>query len=94
MSRSLVEERDLSSRLSDNVARNIDQDMLMVRGIPSLLAHIEQIQNGLARVSTRSLSHLSSQAARNRLLNDPDLESLNRLLYSAQVYFGDRKSVV
>lgn len=88
MSRSLVEERDLSNRLSDNVARNIDQDMLMVRGIPSLLAHIEQIRNGLARVSTRGLAHLSPQAARNRLLDDPDLASLNQLVYSAQVYFG------
>ncbi|WP_150558359.1 sensor domain-containing diguanylate cyclase [Pandoraea bronchicola] len=61
---------------------------MLIRGIPQVLAQIEQIQDTAASIAKHPLTSVPPEKARRMLLANPALKPVNELLRAAQLYFG------
>jgi len=86
--RLLAEERSVATRLARGTVHTVNQDLILIRGIPQVLAQIAQIQNAAAGIADHPLTELPHEVVRERLLANPALKPVNDLLRAAQLYFG------
>ena len=86
--RLLYEERSIASRLAHGTVHTVNQDLMLIRGIPQVLAQIEQIQDAAGAIASHPLTQVPKEKAREMLLANPVLKPVNELLRSAQLYFG------
>lgn len=86
--RLLYEERSIATRLAHGTVHTVNQDLILIRGIPRVLAQIEQIQNAAATIAAHPLTEVPHDKVRELLLANPVLKPVNELLRSAQLYFG------
>ncbi len=86
--RLLFEERSVASRLAHGTVHTVNQDLMLIRGIPQVLAQIAQIQDAAASIAEHPLKGVPPETARRTLLANPVLKPVNELLRAAQLYFG------
>lgn len=86
--RLLFEERSIASRLAHGTVHTVNQDLMLIRGIPRVLAQIGQIQDAAAAIDAQPVKRLPPKVARHALLANPQLKPVNALLSAAQQYFG------
>lgn len=86
--RLLFEERSIATRLAHGTVHTVNQDLMLIRGIPQVLAQIGQIQDAAATVADHPLKGMPPAKARELLLAEPELKPVNELLRAAQQYFG------
>ncbi|AJP57467.1 hypothetical protein UC34_11405 [Pandoraea vervacti] len=86
--RLLYEERSIATRLAHGTVHTVNQDLILIRGIPRVLAQIEQIQTAAATIAAHPLTDVPHDKAREQLLANPVLTPVNELLRAAQLYFG------
>lgn len=86
--RLLYEERSIATRLAHGTVHTVNQDLMLIRGIPQVLAQIEQIQSAANAIATHPLTEVAQDKARQMLLANPVLKPVNELLRAAQLYFG------
>ncbi|MCI3208227.1 MULTISPECIES: sensor domain-containing diguanylate cyclase [Pandoraea] len=86
--RLLYEERSIATRLAHGTVHTVNQDLILIRGIPQVLAQIEQLQQAARTIATHPLTNVPQEKARETLLADPVLKPVNELLRAAQLYFG------
>lgn len=86
--RLLAEEQSVATRLARGTVHTVNQDLMLIRGIPQMIAQIREVQDGAAHLDIHRLAGLPPKAARARLLADPALAPLNELLHASQNYFG------
>ncbi|AJC22234.1 sensor domain-containing diguanylate cyclase [Pandoraea pulmonicola] len=86
--RLLYEERSVASRLAHGTVHTVNQDLILIRGIPQVLAQIEQIQAAAEEIEAHPLTALPHAKAHAALLANPTLKPVNELLRATQLYFG------
>lgn len=86
--RLLAEERSVATRLARGTVHTVNQDLILIRGIPQVLAQISQIQRAAADIADHPLTELPHEMAREKLLANAALKPVNELLRAAQLYFG------
>ncbi len=86
--RLLAEERSVATRLARGTVHTVNQDLILIRGIPQVLAQISQIQHAAADIADHPLTDLPHETAREKLLANAALKPVNELLRAAQLYFG------
>lgn len=86
--RLLFEERSVATRLAHGTVHTVNQDLILIRGIPQVLAQIEQLQDAAASIATHPLKGVPPDKARQTLLANAVLKPVNDLLRAAQLYFG------
>lgn len=86
--RLLAEERSVATRLARGTVHTVNQDLILIRGIPQVLAQISQIQHAAADIADHPLTELPHETAREKLLANAALKPVNELLRAAQLYFG------
>ncbi len=86
--RLLFEERSVATRLAHGTVHTVNQDLMLIRGIPQVLAQIAQIQDAAGSVAAHRLTGMPPEKVRQTLLANPALQPVNELLRSAQLYFG------
>ncbi|VVE62600.1 GGDEF domain-containing protein [Pandoraea captiosa] len=86
--RLLYEERSIATRLAHGTVHTVNQDLILIRGIPRVLAQVEQIQTAAATIAAHPLTDVPHDKARAQLLSNPVLAPVNELLRAAQLYFG------
>ncbi|VVE41912.1 sensor domain-containing diguanylate cyclase [Pandoraea nosoerga] len=86
--RLLYEERSVASRLAHGTVHTVNQDLILIRGIPQVLAQIEQIQAAAEQIDDHPVAGLPPAKAREALLANATLKPVNELLHATQLYFG------
>ncbi|EON11606.1 diguanylate cyclase [Pandoraea sp. SD6-2] len=86
--RLLSEERSVATRLAQGTVHTVNQDLILIRGIPQVLAQVEQIQDAAASLAKHPLTGMPPEKARQTLLANPILKPVNELLHATQLYFG------
>lgn len=85
--RLLQEERSVATRLAHGTVHTVNQDLALIRGIPQLLAEIEQVQAAAEQIANHPPTAPQAKS-RDALLANATLAPVNDLLRATQLYFG------
>lgn len=86
--RLLAEEHSVAVRLARGAVHTVNQDLMLIRGIPRMLAQVRPLQDAAHAFDARPYANLPPEQRRERLRMLDAMTPVNELLRSAQIYFG------